>query len=191
MTAMAKLIHRPQRLLALLLLLALSMPLLSGAILFWSHRLQELSDARAISLDRWQRTAWIASNSANLESSLTAARGELDQFRLLVPGTSEGELQDALQELVKGRLEERGAEIASIQPLPLRRAVELSEVGLRVQFTLENSAIIDLVKALEETTPSLIIDNLDIVVDPGLGDEEPARSTILIELHGYAMAEAA
>lgn len=185
---------RPGRLLALGLVLVVlgALYFLAAAPLldFYAQRQQQLEDGRML-LPRLQQTA----------AALPELRAQIGEFRaaartrkVTLDGASDAIASANLQSRIDAFAASIGATIGSTESLPPQTLDGYRRIGLRFALSGPYETLVKLLAKLEEATPPLIIDNLQIhgvLRRPGLpqGGEAEADLDAGFDVYGFRNAD--
>lgn len=163
----------------IIIILILLVPIFS----FFSERSERISEQANI-LSRYES---VASQESEVESyskkvSENNVNGEL------ITGSSEGIANANLQDTLKSLAEQTHISVKSLQNLPKKNIETVSLIGAKIEVsgTFENTY--SFCKLLEDTSPSLLINNATIVSLPLMQPENNAAQEINTQLDIYAGA---
>jgi len=105
---------------------------------------------------------------------------------LLLEGTTAALAGAQLQGLVKGIVEAAGGEVRSIAVVDPDAAPPFLEIGIRADIVGDMAALRDILVALEQAMPAVIVRRLTASVD-GFDDPDPMLD-ILVDVRGFAAA---
>ncbi len=88
-----------------------------------------------------------------------------DGIRDLLPGTSSAQAAAALEDVVRGAIEQSGGRIDSLEILPLSPEDGLERIGMRVLAGLDHAGLQGALHQLESGRPLIFIDALQVKPD--------------------------
>ncbi len=157
----------PEGLRGRLLALALSLTLI-GAL--WAGCVQPLLDwhaARAEVLEQrsalLQRMTALAATLPELQRQLS---GERAPAAALLEGASDAIAGAALQSTVQRMASTAGAQLSSMEMLPAEARGRYRRIGLRVTTSAPWSVLVDLLRAIEEGSPRMLVDDVQLRSPP-------------------------
>jgi general secretion pathway protein M len=137
-----------------MLWLGLVQPLLS----WYADRATTLLEQRALA-DRMES---LAASLPALRRQAEAGAGGRTAANLGLSDTSDSVASATLQEQVQAMATAAGAMLASVETLPAESAGAWRRIGLRVTLTTPWPVLVGVLRALDEATPRLLVDDLHV-----------------------------
>lgn len=173
-----------------IILLIAAICLIGAGNLWWrAYRNQEIRTSTA--LTKWQSAAWAARQHDHLARTMDSQLASIRALGTLISGSDERALQQALRDSLMIKLGSVDAQVNALQALPIESADHYRQVRVRLQLTLSAELLPKLLHTFETESPLIVIDSIDIVVQPPSGTAERPRLTVGVECHAYAKADAA
>ena len=150
---------------------------------------EAIADAQEL-LDRFQH---LAGTEAGLRENLTELKKRQAAQGYYLAKNTDALAAAALQEHVKGVIQESGGKIRSIQTLPGQDEGNFRRIAIRLQMTMSTDSLARTFYALETSKPFLFLDNIDVqsrLAQPaGAGNADPVL-VVAVDLYGYRQQEA-
>ena len=112
-----------------------------------------------------------AAREASLIATLPALRTQADAAaktptRAVLTGDSDAIAGASLQEQVQTMATGNDAQLTSIETLPAEQSGLYRRIGVRVELSAQLPVIVALLKAVEEATPSMLVDDIRLTATP-------------------------
>ncbi len=147
-----------------------------------------------------QRRQMLARRMSELAETLPALRRDAQNSAAGAPapaavleGGSDAIASARLQELVQAMAQEAGIGLNRVETLPVERHGAYARIGLRLAFAADWPALIHLLQAIEEATPRMLVDDLQVRSTGlrGSGDSSPVDAGLSVFAFHPAEASAA
>lgn len=146
---------------------------LTAVTLLWSALGQPLLDAHASASQALARRQLLASRMAGLAGSLPQLRAAVTSLRTqpapvvaLVEGGTDAIAAAALQGSMESMATHAGARLTSAEALPAEPAGAYRRLALRVTVDATWPVLVGLLQAVEQATPRMFIDDLQLHATP-------------------------
>jgi general secretion pathway protein M len=146
--------------LAVFVVLAIWLGVVSPALEFYATRADALEALRLRS-----------AREAALVETLPALRAEAQNTgsaptRQVLTGTTDAIAGATLQEQVQTMAAAANAQLTSIETLPGEQIGAYRRIGVRLELSAQLGVVIDLLKSIEEATPSMLVDDVRLTATP-------------------------
>jgi general secretion pathway protein M len=146
--------------LAVFVVLAIWLGVVSPALEFYGTRADALEALRLRS-----------AREAALVETLPALRAEAQNTgsaptRQVLTGTTDAIAGATLQEQVQTMAAAANAQLTSIETLPGEQIGAYRRIGVRLELSAQLGVVIDLLKSIEEATPSMLVDDVRLTATP-------------------------
>jgi general secretion pathway protein M len=159
--------------------------------IWWLHRQYDV--ALAENADKYERFRRIAATRPELAKQLDAMRAKETRKFFLRSGTPALSAAEA-QEMVRALVEQSGARLITMQAPTSRDEARYRQVSVNVQLTANIFALRKILHAIENNTPYLFIDNLQVrtQVPPNHRPQPGAEPEMFVsfDVSGYALTGA-
>ncbi len=156
------------RLLALgvtLALLVVAWFAVAGPVLaFYGERQADLAQRRVLA----RRMADVAASLPEWRRRAEAAAGSAPPAAILLDGNTDAIAAATLQERVQDMATKAGATLSSLETLPVQQAGDYRRVALRVSVLAPWPVLVELMQAVEQASPRMLIDDLQLRASPSL-----------------------
>jgi general secretion pathway protein M len=150
---------------------------------------EAIADAQAL-LERFRH---VAGAEGDLRENLAELKKRQASQGYYLAKNTDALAAAALQEHVKGVVQESGGKIRSIQTLPGQDEGNFRRIAIRLQMTMTTESLSRAFYALETSKPFLFLDNVDVqsrLAQPaGAGVADPVL-VVAVDLYGYRQQEA-
>lgn len=170
---------------------------LIGLALLWSAVCQPLLDAHASASQALARRQVLASRMAGLAGSLprlraavTALRSQAAPVVAVVEGGTDAIAAATLQGSLEAMASHAGARLTSAEALPAEPAGAYRRLALRVTVDATWSVLIGLLQAVEQATPRMFIDDLQLHAMPAARATRELPLDISFTLLAFRAADA-
>ncbi|HSZ93414.1 MAG TPA: type II secretion system protein GspM [Acetobacteraceae bacterium] len=157
----------PEGLRGRLLALALTVTILA---VLWAGCVQPLIDWHAARSDTLEQRRALLQRMSTLATTLPElqrqASGEHAPAAALLEGASDAIAGAALQSLVQHMTSMAGAELNSMEILPAEQRGTYRRIGLRVATAAQWPVLVELLRAVEQGSPRMLVDDLQLRAPP-------------------------
>ena len=171
--------------LAVLLLLAVGVAVwaaVASPLVEWHAERADLLERRA-TLAR--RMAQVAADLPRLQEQVAAGQAAGPQSIVPLEGGSDAIAGAALQQKLQDMADKAGTSLSSIEALPPQQVGGYRQVGVRVAVNAPWSALIALLQAIEEGSPQMLVDDLQVHGGYGLVREADAPLTASLAVMAF------
>jgi general secretion pathway protein M len=125
---------------------------------WYNSRAETLLEQRALA----ERMDGLAASLPALRQMVAAGAGNREAAGATLTGASDSVASATLQERVQAMATAAGATLSSVETLPAESTGAWRRIGLRVSLTVSWPVLINLLRALDEATPRMLVDDLHV-----------------------------
>jgi general secretion pathway protein M len=141
-------------------LLAIWLGVVSPALEFYGERADALEALRLRSAREAALVETLPALRAEAQNTTTAPT------RQVLTGTTDAIAGATLQEQVQTMAAAANAQLTSIETLPGEQIGAYRRIGVRLELSAQLAVVIDLLKSIEEATPSMLVDDVRLTATP-------------------------
>lgn len=163
----------------LLVVLAAAWVAVAAPLLDWHAERDEALGQRA-TLAR--RMAQVAAGLPDLQRQAAAAAAAGPVAATLLDGSTDAVAGATLQQLIQDMAGRAGATLSSTETLPAETVAAYHRVGVRVALSVSWKVLVQLLLAVEEASPQMLVDDLQIhgVRRIGVAGEPPLEASFTV-----------
>jgi len=143
----------------LLVLLATAWVAVAAPLLDWHGGREEALQQRAILA---RRMAQAASRLPDLQRQAAAAATAGPVAATLLDGSTDAVAGATLQQLIQDMAARAGATLSSTETLPAEAVASYRRIGVRVALSAPWGVLVQLLRAVEQASPQMLVDDLQI-----------------------------
>jgi len=163
----------------LLLVLAAAWAAVASPLLSWhADRAEALQQRTTLA----RRMAQVAAGLPDLQRQAAAAAAAGPATTALLEGASDAVAGATLQQLIQDMAGRAGATLSSTEALPAEAVAAFRRIGVRVALSAPWAVLVQLLHAVEQSSPQMLVDDLQIhgVRQFGTTSEPPLEASFVV-----------